>query len=278
MLVKIDKQFYNVNNDEYNKINNEEYNNLCMYNDLDKHEILIAFLKKILNQITNKTKIIHINPSHGGFILLNSCSFTENTCYFTNVNYETQLENIRNNSKKYNNLEYQNFDNSFIDFLCSEDNLNIILTDENINDLDIQKFQNKNAIIVSKLLLSNIQMKTYFYETVNYYIYVSQSLECKFNDCFKYYLSFENYNTILSYDNLLHLCIMVKNAGPQFRNMLEHNLKFCDKWTILDTGSTDNTVAIINEVLVEKKEGMLLQEEFINFRDSRNRLLDLAGN
>ena len=50
-----------------------------------------------------------------------------------------------------------------------------------------------------------------------------------------------------------------------------------DRWKILDTGSTDNTVNIINKVLVGNKKGELYQEPFINFKASRNRLLDLAG-
>ena len=70
---------------------------------------------------------------------------------------------------------------------------------------------------------------------------------------------------------------MVKNGGPQFEEMLTTNLPFIDRWTILDTGSTDDTISIINKVLVGKKEGQLFQEPFINFRDSRNRCLDLAG-
>ena len=79
------------------------------------------------------------------------------------------------------------------------------------------------------------------------------------------------------YNNLINLCIMVKNAGPQFEQMLLKNLPIIDRWTILDTGSTDDTIEIINRVLVGKKNGTLYQEPFINFRDSRNRLLDLAG-
>jgi tetratricopeptide (TPR) repeat protein/predicted O-methyltransferase YrrM len=70
---------------------------------------------------------------------------------------------------------------------------------------------------------------------------------------------------------------MVKNAGPQFEEMLTQNLPVIDRWTILDTGSTDDTVDIINKVLVGKKRGELFQEPFINFKDSRNRCLDLAG-
>jgi len=71
---------------------------------------------------------------------------------------------------------------------------------------------------------------------------------------------------------------MVKNGGDTFKQVLEENLEFVDKWTILDTGSTDSTIDIIKEVLVNKKKGQLFCEPFINFRDSRNRLLELAGN
>jgi tetratricopeptide (TPR) repeat protein len=70
---------------------------------------------------------------------------------------------------------------------------------------------------------------------------------------------------------------MVKNGGPQFEQMLVDNMPFFDRWTILDTGSTDETVDTINRVLVGKKKGKLYQEPFINFRDSRNRCLELAG-
>jgi len=70
---------------------------------------------------------------------------------------------------------------------------------------------------------------------------------------------------------------MVKNAGPQFEEMLQKNIQKVDRWTILDTGSTDDTIDTIKRTLVGKKRGELYEEPFINFRDSRNRLLDLAG-
>lgn len=82
----------------------------------------------------------------------------------------------------------------------------------------------------------------------------------------------------ITYDNLLNLLIMVKNAGDNFENILRQNLPYIDRWTILDTGSTDNTISIIEKVLKSSgKPGTLYQEPFINFRDSRNRLLELAG-
>ena len=81
---------------------------------------------------------------------------------------------------------------------------------------------------------------------------------------------------VLDYDNLIHLTMIVKNAGESFAEVLRENLSIFDEYTILDTGSTDNTVEIMREVL-KGKRGKIYEESFINFRDSRNRCLDLAG-
>jgi hypothetical protein len=70
---------------------------------------------------------------------------------------------------------------------------------------------------------------------------------------------------------------MVKNAGDIFEDILNENLHLVDRYTFLDTGSTDNTINIIKKVMAKKK-GALYQEPFVNFRESRNRCLDLAGN
>lgn len=79
-----------------------------------------------------------------------------------------------------------------------------------------------------------------------------------------------------SFDNLVHLLMMVKNAGALFRQVLLDNLSLCDRWTILDTGSTDGTQDVIREVMASKP-GTLYEESFVDFKYSRNRLLDLAG-
>jgi len=111
-------------------------------------------------------------------------------------------------------------------------------------------------------------------KNTNLFLYIPTNLVEHFKSEFFYYI---NENNELDYDNLNHLCIMVKNGGPQFEKMLLDNMPFFDRWTILDTGSTDDTIEIINRVLVGKKKGQLFQEPFINFRDSRNRCLELAG-
>jgi tetratricopeptide (TPR) repeat protein len=71
--------------------------------------------------------------------------------------------------------------------------------------------------------------------------------------------------------------MIVKNAGDTFKEVLEKNIPHIDRWTILDTGSTDNTVQVIQETLAPKVRGELFQEPFIDFGTSRNRALELAG-
>lgn len=88
--------------------------------------------------------------------------------------------------------------------------------------------------------------------------------------------SYFNASGEFAYDNLVHLCIMVKNGGPLFEQVLTENLGIIDRWTVLDTGSTDGTQEVVRRVL-EGKKGQLVEEPFINFRDSRNRCLELAG-
>jgi len=77
-------------------------------------------------------------------------------------------------------------------------------------------------------------------------------------------------------ENILELVMIVKNSGSILRSCLEENKKFVDYWTILDTGSTDNTREIIKELLQDVK-GKLYEEEFIDFATTRNRSLELSS-
>ena len=91
----------------------------------------------------------------------------------------------------------------------------------------------------------------------------------------KSYKIYNKYN-LTNFDNLVCLAMIVKDAGPNFENILTENLNYIDQWCILDTGSTDGTQETINRVLSGKK-GKLHHQPFTNFRDSRNHCLDLAG-
>lgn len=73
---------------------------------------------------------------------------------------------------------------------------------------------------------------------------------------------------------LLSLVMIVKDEAASIRKVLEEVRPFIDRWTILDTGSSDGTQDIIKEVLGEWP-GALHEETFIDFAASRNRVMDI---
>lgn len=82
--------------------------------------------------------------------------------------------------------------------------------------------------------------------------------------------------------NLLELVMIVKNSGQEIIPMLESAKKWIDHWTILDTGSTDDTMKNITTCLKgipgKLHDGKSLYDDpFVDFSTARNRALDLAG-
>jgi tetratricopeptide (TPR) repeat protein len=139
-----------------------------------------------------------------------------------------------------------------------------------------QAFLNELEEFNDKVFLTKLQLPVEdsftLYSFDHYFVHVHDSFHNRFKEKFAPYIEEKQ----IKYDNLINICIMVKDAGDGFRDILTRNLPYMDRYTILDTGSTDNTIDIIKEVLKDKR-GELYEEPFINFRDSRNRLLDLAG-
>lgn len=76
--------------------------------------------------------------------------------------------------------------------------------------------------------------------------------------------------------SLLHLVMIVKDAEDVIQKTLQAVKPFIDRWTILDTGSSDQTIQIIKQTM-KGKTGNVYQEPFVDFSTSRNRALDLAG-
>lgn len=275
MEVCINKKKYKVNKNEYTKIYHKECNNLHLYNEIALHERIIGLTKKcreVFSTLTdrdNKYYFACFDTKHGGFIPINLSDNFESIYLFNTT--EQNSKNIIENKNDIKNI-HQTEDYEQLHNTCK----NIIIYSEEY-DKHIDKFINQhNWILITKVpKLKSINADIYSLSNTDYYIYVDNKLAKQFADIFCYYITDDS--KILNFDNLINLCIMVKNGGPQFEQMLIDNLPIIDKWTILDTGSTDETIDIIKRVLVGKKEGKLYQEPFINFRDSRNRLLDLAG-
>jgi len=261
--IKINKELFRLNLNEYTKVYHEEYTNLNILDQLGFHERQISLLKEISKIYKEKIDIKMNNVTHGGFIPIKCSEYYSNI--YINLN-DDHSKNILQNI--VNHLKHKNiFYNSYIHDKRDLYEINFDKSDNIIISLN-ENISNKNYI---KYTLTNLTTKWTPQPTL--YIHVSKEINDKFINKFKYFIK----NNILDYDNLINLCIMVKNGGDQFRDMLTKNLPVIDKWTILDTGSTDKTIEIINETLCVK-EGELYQEPFINFRDSRNRCIDLAGN
>lgn len=260
----IDNEEYQVLQTEYTKSNDQEFCNICILNSLNLHQRIISLIEEITLNIlvTKKYTFLSCNTTHGGYIPIKLASL------FSDVYIQTQ-----------NNLHRENILTNIKQHLIT----NITVIDEEVNT-DIV-FNSKELLSsVSKIIITSVN----FFESKNdfsssYYRYsISDSdlfvyVYRDFNAAFtKYFSYFMRPNYILDYDNLIHYTMIVKNAGDGLRDILTHNLPYIDRWTILDTGSTDNTISIIKDVL-KKKKGNLYEEPFINFRDSRNRCLDLAG-
>jgi len=267
--VELNKKTFHVNSNEFNTIIHNEYNNLRIRENLGLYERIIALLKD-LSPLARRC--LFFSQSHGGFIAINSAMHYD-AVYLLNI-AEKHTENVRTNVA---NFGMQNVKWDFDLTQNISENEPIIMFSENYDDIDETIVQKYNPIILTnlnqKLLNTGLYQHIYELTNTNLALHIPKHLHDRFKREFFYYIK----NEKLYYDNLIHLCIMVKNGGKQFEDMLNANMHLIDRWTILDTGSTDETLDIINRVLIGKKKGDLYQEPFINFRDSRNRLLELAG-
>lgn len=274
MLVEINKKKYQVNENEFTKNTIEDYCKLKILNDVGILERLASLFNELKK--CNMNNLIFFNATHGGFLPIECSKFFDNiTICNTDKKHEENISfNI--NTHKIKNIHFSNND--------SNDNnnySNTIIFSNEVNNISFKSLkQNKTNILITKFNFNIINMKLFDYayclKNTDYYLYLNDEHLQDFKETFKHFFDYEN-ETVLNYDNLIHLCIMVKNGGEQFEDMLNKNLHLIDRWTILDTGSTDNTIEVINKVLVGKKMGELYQEPFINFKESRNRCLELAG-
>jgi predicted O-methyltransferase YrrM len=267
MIINIEKLNYHIKNDEFKKIENKKYNNLKLYDEIGIFEIIIGLIKKVKECFNEDINFISYDTTHGGFIPINLIKE-----FITIYISQCDMEHMNNIKKNIDNLIFEknkmlicDSKNNFIGI----NNISLNISQESVLFHDVTQ-----CIFITKNKLKSNYLIEYNLQDSEYYVYVGSRKKSIFIEIFKYNIK---ENNILNFNNLINLCIMVKNGGPQFEEMLSENLNLIDSWTILDTGSTDNTIEIINNVLVGNKNGNLYQEPFINFKDSRNRLLELAG-
>jgi hypothetical protein len=267
MLVEINKKTYKVDNSEFVVVPHSEYNNLIIREKVGYYERVVSLLDN-LRFGNDSTNLLIQSPSHGGFLPI-ECS-----PHFSHVYLLERDTDQQHKSNTNENIASHNISNvSWINELEPEQNYIYFCEKNPINLIENNNVPILVAPLNESIILSQKYSKIYNLSDTELFVYIPSDYIDQFNMSFHYFIQ----NNLLTYDNLIHLCIIVKNGGAQFEDMLTKNLPIIDYWTILDTGSTDSTIDIINRILVGKKKGQLYCEPFVNFRDTRNRCLDLAG-
>lgn len=250
----IHSKVYCVDKDEFQMVFDPNLQPLEPVTDVSTLDREIGFLRELSSLISSK--FTNIGTSFGGYVSLNVADNFERLEILPNL-----TQNIIYNLQRYNLTKKFTDDES-------ETKECILRVDKGVQKTDISGY---SVVITDNIGDVSGYIRFSWYGDRCVYVHVSQwERFCK---------HFRNHinKDIFFFDNLINLLIMVKNAGESFRKILQDNLPYFDRYTILDTGSTDNTVSIIEETLKDK-DGDLYREPFINFRDSRNRLLELAGN
>jgi len=268
MLLKINGIDYHINADECAQIPHDKFNFLVIRDSVGTLERIVSLINEIGH--LNIENLIVYNATHGGFVPINCSPNFQKV-----IALDTQSDHADNAANNIKNRKIKNI--AFANDIQQAPN-NAIVYSENDTVLDMDFIKETKPVLLTlysdALALSGVYKEIYRLTNSNLVLYIPDAISGAFNAEFYYFITKTGE---LAYDNLNHLCIMVKNGGPQFEQMLLDNMHFFDRWTILDTGSTDETLDIINRVLVGKMKGNLYQEPFINFKESRNRCLDLAG-
>jgi hypothetical protein len=256
--VLVNKQQFKVLDNEFCQVPHQKFNNLQILQHVSETEVMIGFVRDLLETLPKDSVsfLYCYDCCYGGIVPI-QCSkyFSKVIIFYSDNNYEQIIEQnvVNHNITNIEIVDNQSFKQK-CDFVFEIHNDNFV------------KFYPNNH--------STNHFISYEIPEFKITLQIDQSLNHLFVQEFRYYLQSDN--KTLNYNNLIHLTMIVKNAGDGFEQVLKDNLPHFDRWTILDTGSTDNTVDIIRRTLKDKK-GTLYQEPFINFRDSRNHCLELAG-
>jgi tetratricopeptide (TPR) repeat protein/predicted O-methyltransferase YrrM len=274
------------------------------YQHVDSFDRLSFVIKHIfenlLRTLTCHTNIFFINTTHGGYLPIttilsfqnslldfvsffvttsnDSHSFTFNHNYSQcNTNLIEHISNENINSKYNNNTDDDEPNISSFGHI-NIDVFNIIFI-EHFDQITLPSFNNSlsHSIIITKqindfTLLIN-HKKYNFNDNCEYLLLIPKCLLNTFETIYQPYL-IDNTFTL---NNLLMLCMIVKNSGEQIKNTLIHLLEYVDAITIIDTGSSDNTVQIVNNVLKNTHKPTTFKiEQFVDFKHNRNSCLELA--
>jgi hypothetical protein len=259
-IITIDDKNFSVLKGEFPRIFIDEFCNLKLYADLAEYERYAGLLNDISVIFEQSKSLVFLDCSHGGYLPI-KCADS-----YDNIYVDFSLENEEEHKK---NFIY----NSSLHISPSLDKEKTsVLVYMGDSPVDLRPYA--EPIIFTTIQTQLTNYTNYRLSKSNMVLCIPEKYKENFIREFHYYIC----DGMLNYDNLIHLSMIVKNSGPTFEDFLVKNFNNFDRWTILDTGSTDDTMKIIEKVLVGKKKGNLYQEPFINFRESRNRALELSKN
>lgn len=277
--IVINKKDFFVKEDEFPQIPHSEYNNLIIFGNLGDLEKQAGLCIDISEQYNYEAILICWGSSHGGFLPIKCVPFFHRI-YIGNTT-DDLYKQIQKNNKIWNIAKSYTLERIHTNLPNLKKSQKIILHIEpgtSMTEHLLQFIKTYHPYILS-LTRYNLFNQEVCIVNSNQLLHIPKEEYDTFNKNFSYYYTdklYDNYR-VLQYDNLIHFTVMVKNGGDEFRRMLQRNLSIIDRWTILDTGSTDNTIQNIEEILVGKKKGKLYKANFVDFGTSRNLCLDLAG-
>jgi hypothetical protein len=255
---------YVVENDEllnFSEVGNTDLSPLILLQglgEMNKEISLFKLFSIFLKDLNREINILNSGQKNGGYVPINILE--DFTVYDSEI-----TENL------YLNL-YKNFNSLKNKFKIRENNILYSIIRLENDKIEIDENILENCVIIYSYGKLNITgYRELYWIHGNKYIYINERDSENFFSYFNFYIK---ENTFI-FNNLLKLLIMVKDAGDDFEKVLQQNKLYIDRWMILDTGSTDNTIKIIQKVLGDIP-GELHCEPFINFKESRNRLIELS--
>jgi hypothetical protein len=237
-----------------------------------------------MKKIINRGNIYNVTENEFG----QSNKYDPIILYEKMAEFDKEIFLLESIAKINNNLNFANYGTSHDNYVFRNVekyfNKSIVIDNLIISNLSPRKLvlriepNSKNSTLEYQPLMllvdnsGNIDGYHKYLVQDNRYLYVRKTCS------FEYELALRiNKDNIIMLDNLLHITFMIKNSGEIIKDVLLENLKIADKITILDTGSTDNTLSFVKEIILQEKDRVRLYEEpFIDFSTSRNRLMDLA--
>ena len=239
MTEEINNKKYKVNSGEFKTNHHDEYNNLIIKDKLGEYERIVSLLCEIsLYPSSIFKKCALYNPTHGGFIPINCSSSFEKIILLKVA--EDHKSNIVENCETHGvtNIVWSMEDQEGVGE--GGGGGDIIIFTEDADLIDKAVFKSGHAIIVTTSKANTILMEDkegedsgiyteYALSNTHLSVYVPKYHKDTIMEVFHYYI--DHNDKILYYDNLIHLCIMVKNGGELFEQMLLRNFRhWFNRW------------------------------------------------